>query len=133
MCSPRTSTGLSGGVWPAAYRGWARPGDRELVDSVDAFDPAQLRGTVEGEVGGARGQECQSLFQFRPGQVGAQAEVRPGTEREQPRVTGRGDVELLPRVAFPVGPFGAHRHDGARREDHIAVLDLLQADPRCDL
>jgi len=40
----------------------ARPDDRELVDSVDALHPAELRGPVEGEVRGARREERQSLI-----------------------------------------------------------------------
>src|SRR6516165_12635640 len=113
--SPRTSRGWLCHVWPGtmvrAHLGRARPGDRELVDSVDALDPAQLRRPVEGEAQGARREERQGFFQFGPGQVGTQAVVCPGPEREPPGVTGRGDVEVLAPVAFAVSPLGADGHD----------------------
>ena len=41
----------------------------------------------------------------------------------------RGDVEDLAVLALAVGPLRADRHDRARREHDVAVLDLLQADP----
>src|SRR5580704_3069405 len=92
--SPWTSTGLCHvrlrAVGLARRRG--RPGDRELVDPVDALHPAQLRRPVEGEVRGAWREEGQRLFELRPGQVGAQAVVHSRAEREQPGVAGRGDV-----------------------------------------
>ena len=52
------------------------------------------------------------------------------TEGEQPALARRGDVEGLAVLTLAVGPLRADRHDRARREDHVAVLDLFQADPR---
>src|SRR6516165_4304647 len=130
--SPRTSKGLGhvrlGATARAGLRG-ARPDDRELVDSVDALDPAQLRRPIQGEVRCPRREERQCLFEFRPGQVGAQAVVRSRAEGQQPGLADRGDIEVLPRLTLAVRPLGADRHDRAGRERHAAVLDLLQADP----
>ena len=106
------------------------PEDRELVDPVDALDPAQLRRAVQGEPGHARCEERQRLFEFGPGQVSARAVVGTRAEGEQPALARRGDVEALAVLALAVGPFRADRDDRARGEDDVAMLDLLQADPR---
>jgi hypothetical protein len=88
-----------------------------------------LRRPVQGEATGARRQERERLFQLRPGQVRAQAVVRSCSEGQQPGIAHRSDVETLAVVALAVGPLRADRHDRTRREDDVAVLDLLQADP----
>src|SRR5215211_9227380 len=59
------------------------PADGQRVEPVDAVDRAVFRLPVEGEARHARRQERQRLLELRAGEVGAEAVVHPGAERER--------------------------------------------------
>src|SRR5581483_282361 len=66
---------------------------RELVDPVDALDPAQPRRAVQGEAGSTRREERQRLLELGPGQVRAQAVAGARAEGERPAGARGGDAE----------------------------------------
>jgi hypothetical protein len=105
-----------------------RPAGRQRLDAVDALDPAEGDRTVEIQTRHPRREKSERLLKFGPGEIGAEAIVRPGPERQQLAVAAGGDVESLPGLTFTVGAFRADRDDGAARKDDTVVLDVLQAE-----
>src|SRR5579859_4429631 len=107
-----------------------RPGQRERLDAVDALDAAQPLRATRPQAGHPRREEAERLLELGPGQVLPEAEVRAGTEGQHAVARRfRGDVEGVARSGLPVGTLGADRDDRPGREDHVAVLYVLAAQP----